>query len=192
MDDLIGRYGRGDESAARELYRRFGGAVRTVVRSTLNERALVDDAVQQTFLNAWRSAGSFDPDRQIAPWLYTIARRTAIDVLRHERRPTTGGHVAETDAGVDAISFEHTWELFELRVAIDGLPDGERELVRASYLEDLPHRAIAERFGIPEGTVKSRLSRALGRLADELQHLRTNQTVPRSEYLNAPTRRTNR
>lgn len=175
MDELIARFRAGDEHAIRALYQAHGGAVFTVARSITGNRELADDVVQQTFTKAWQAADRFDPSRPIAPWLYAIARRTAIDVLRHERRPTTGGHAAEVDLGVAGPSFERTWEVHEVRTAIDGLPADEREIVRLSHLAGLSHPEIAERLGIPVGTVKSRSSRAHRRLAAALRHMAANE-----------------
>ncbi|MEZ5226413.1 MAG: sigma-70 family RNA polymerase sigma factor [Acidimicrobiales bacterium] len=137
----------------------------------IGEPELVSEVVQQTFIKAWKASSMFDPDRDLAPWLYSIARRTAIDVLRRESRPTQGGHEQETDVAVSAISFEQTWERFEVRRALDLLPAPEREVVRLSHLVGLPHTEIAARLGLPVGTVKSRLHRAHGRLAVTLGHL---------------------
>jgi RNA polymerase sigma-70 factor (ECF subfamily) len=171
MDDVIARFRAGDETAVRTLYRRHGGAVFTVARSIVGDRELAAEVVQQTFVKAWQAAERFDPSREVAPWLYAIARRTAIDCLRHERRPTTGGHGPEVDQGVPGPSFERTWEINEIRTAIDSLPSEEREVVRLSHLVGLPHPEIADRLGVPVGTVKSRSARAHRRLAAALGHL---------------------
>jgi RNA polymerase sigma-70 factor, ECF subfamily len=80
------RFGTGDPEAVRELYERYGRAVFTVAFRSLNDRGLAEEAVQQTFLQAWRAAGTFDPERDPAPWLYAIARRVAVDLYRRERR----------------------------------------------------------------------------------------------------------
>lgn len=168
--DLPARFRAGDEDAIRAVHREFGGAVRTVARSVVGAD-LADEVVQETFVKAWRAAASFDPGRELGPWLYTIARRTAIDVLRRERRPTTGDHAPEQEVAVETMSFERTWEVFEVRRALDGLPDAEREVVRLSHLEGLTHPEIAERLGVPVGTVKSRSARALRRLEVALGHM---------------------
>jgi RNA polymerase sigma-70 factor (ECF subfamily) len=130
--------------------------------------------VQQTFIKAWRAAKSFEGNRELAPWLYSIARHTAIDMVRSESRPTRGGHAPETDVGVQPETFERTWERFEVRRAIDALPEGEREVVRRSHLLGHTHEAIAEQLQIPLGTVKSRSGRAHKRLVAALAHLAAN------------------
>ncbi len=79
-----------DHPLVQALCAEFGGPVRTVARSMMSEPELVSEVVQQTFIKAWKASGSFDPQRELAPWLYSIARRTAIDVLRRERRLLPG------------------------------------------------------------------------------------------------------
>lgn len=177
MDELQRRFRAGDPDAVRAVYRRHGGAVHTVARSIVGDD-LAGDVVQQTFLKAWRAAASFDADRDLAPWLYGIARRTAIDVLRAERSQSSGGYAAEVEVGVEAPSMERTWEVFEVRRALDDLPDVEREVVRLSHLEGWTHAEIAERLGVPIGTVKSRSARAHARLAAALAHLAEPRTTP--------------
>lgn len=167
----MARFRAGDEDAVRELYRRHGGAVFTVARSLVGDQELAAEVVQTTFLKAWRAAATFDADREFGPWLYSIARRSAIDVLRRERRPTMGDHEPETEVGVVAMTFERTWEVWEVRQALDGLPTDEREVVRLSHLVGLTHPEIADRLGVPLGTVKSRSARAHKRLAAALAHL---------------------
>lgn len=171
MDDLAARFRRGDEDAVRAVYRRYGGAVTTVARSMVGQPELVEEVVQQTFVKAWRAAASFDESRDLAPWLYSIARRTAIDVLRRERRPTAGDHEPETDVAITTLSFERTFEAFEVRQAIDDLPGDERAVVELSHRVGLTHSEIAIRLGVPVGTVKSRSARAHKRLAAALAHL---------------------
>jgi len=169
--DLVARFRAGDESAVRDVYQRYGGAIQTVARSMTRDPELVAEIVQQTFVKAWRASATFEEGRDLAPWLYTIARRTAIDALRREMRPTAGDHDPEVDVAVTTLSFERTWEIHEVRRALDGIPVEEREVVRLSHLVGLSHPEIADRMGIPVGTVKSRSARAHKRLAVALGHL---------------------
>lgn len=165
----MARFRAGDEQAVREVHQRYGGAVRTVARSMLSDPELVAEVVQQTFIKAWRGAAGFDGDRELAPWLYAIARRTAIDVIRREKR--TAVPPTDEEPTTAAISFERVWEVWEVRRAVDDLPDGEREVVRLCNLEGFTHEEVAERLDIPIGTVKSRSGRAYKRLAAALRHL---------------------
>lgn len=178
MDDVVARFRAGDPEAVRTVYRRHAGAVLTVARSVVHDDALAAEVVQVTFLKAWRAASTFDADRELAPWLYSIARRAAIDALRAESQPTRGGHDPEVEVAITPLAFDRTWEMFEVRQAIDDLPDGERETVRLAHLLDMTHTEVAEQLGVPVGTVKSRLNRAHRRLAAALGHLRSETTAP--------------
>lgn len=186
VDEVVAKFRAGDPDSVREVYRRHAGAVFTVARAITNDRELAADVVQQVFVKAWKAAEGFDSSRDLAPWLYAIARRTAIDVIRKEKRPTQGGHEREVEGVVYPMSFERTWEVHEVRQAIDELPEGEREVVRLGHIEGMTHEQIAQRVGIPVGTVKSRSSRAHKKLAVSLRHLHddspkpANQTRPRS------------
>jgi RNA polymerase sigma-70 factor (ECF subfamily) len=73
-------FASGSSAAVRVVYAEYNTQVFTVTMSMLGNRALAEEALQQTFLNAWRRASSFDPSRSIAPWLYAIARRASIDI----------------------------------------------------------------------------------------------------------------
>ncbi|WP_116995406.1 RNA polymerase sigma factor [Desertimonas flava] len=173
--ELARRFPSGDESALRDVYERYGRAVYTVTFSILRDPDRAADATQAAFVNAWRASARFDPAHALAPWLYTIARRTAIDAYRRERRmeptdPSTLDAVADLDAEPGLLV--STWEAWQVRMAVDALPPDEREVVRLSWFEGLSHPEIAERLAVPVGTVKSRSHRAHRRLAAALSHVR--------------------
>ena len=172
MDDreLARRFPSGDEQVVRAVYERYGRAVHTIAVSVLHDQSAAADVVQATFLNAWRAASRFTPDRDLGPWLYSIARRQAIDAYRKTRRV----EVTDSDS-LDVVelppSLERTWEAWEVRLALDKLPADEREIVRLGWFDGLSHPEVAERLGIPVGTVKSRMHRAHRRLATLLAHV---------------------
>lgn len=165
------RFREGDPHSVRELYQRYGRAVFSVAYGALNDRGLAEEAVQQTFLNAWRAAARFDPEREPGPWLYAIARRVAVDLYRRERRHASVD-TDEPDVAVLPPSFEGLWEAWEVRTALDSLPNDEREILRATHFLGLTHEETAARLGIPVGTVKSRSFRAHRRMAALLSHLK--------------------
>jgi RNA polymerase sigma factor (sigma-70 family) len=173
MDDdteLNTRFSLGEETAVRAIYQRYGGAMFAVAMSMLPNRELAAECVQEAFVKAWRASKSFDPRRELRPWLATITRRVAVDIYRREAR-TRSEPRADVDDTVVPIAFERTWEAFEVRAALDQLPDDEREVVRLAHFEGLTHSEIAEKLGVPVGTVKSRSFRAHRRLAGLLSHL---------------------
>jgi RNA polymerase sigma-70 factor (ECF subfamily) len=169
-EELV-RFKNGEPDAVRAIYRRYGSLVFAVTVKTLGSRELAEEATQQTFVKAWRAAATVDTARDLGPWLATIARRTAIDLHRREaRRPTEPLDESALRAVPD--SSEEVFEVWTVRDAIDELPPVEQEVVRLQHLESLTQAEIADRLGVPVGTIKSRSFRAHRRLAARLGHLR--------------------
>ena len=83
---LVARFAAGDHDAVAELYTRYSRPLYTVAMSVLRDSERARDCVQESFVKAWQAAATIDPTRPISPWLYAIARRTAIDILRRESR----------------------------------------------------------------------------------------------------------
>lgn len=166
--DVLARFRDGDEQAVKAIYERYSGAVYALSMRVLRDHGRAADATQQTFVKAWRSARNYDESRPIAPWLFAIARRTAIDIYRKEKRrfPSDDLLIAE-----DGPSMESIWEVFEVRAALDLLSDEERAVIRMSHFDGLTHVEISQRLDIPLGTVKSRSHRAHSRLVEILGHL---------------------
>jgi RNA polymerase sigma-70 factor (ECF subfamily) len=171
--DMAVRFRNGDADALRDVYRAFSGPVYALCRSMLADKEQARDAVQQTFLQAWRAADRFDPERPLSTWLNMICRRVCIDSYRRDHRAlealTPTGFL--NDVSTDGPSIERTWTVWEVRRAVDRLPDTEREIVRLSHLEGWSMSQIADRLDVPIGTVKSRSHRAHRRLVDSLAYL---------------------
>lgn len=159
----------GSSDAIRAIYVAFNKQVFTVTMSMLGNRALAEEALQQTFLNAWRKRATFDTSRAIAPWLYAIARRASIDLYRRERRHEHSE--TQVDHPADEVRLEGTWEAWQLRTALERLRVEDRDTLRAVYFDGLSHEETATRLDIAVGTVKSRVHRAQQRLAELLAHL---------------------
>ncbi|HEY7822059.1 MAG TPA: RNA polymerase sigma factor [Acidimicrobiia bacterium] len=150
------------------VYERFRGPVFAISMTILHDHGLAADATQQTFIKAWQAATTYDADRELGPWIYAIARRTAIDIYRKSSRSVASD---EVDATSLPPSLDTIWEVFEVRSAIDQLPDEERQVIKLSHFDGLTHVEIAEHMGIPVGTVKSRSHRAHQRLLELLRHV---------------------
>ena len=90
MARLARRFAAGDEAAIRELHARYGARVLAAARRVVGDRRLAEDVAQETWLRAWRRAHTLDPRLPIEPWLFRIARNTAIDALRHAGRRPAG------------------------------------------------------------------------------------------------------
>jgi RNA polymerase sigma-70 factor (ECF subfamily) len=164
-DDLVARVAAGDDSALRELFGRHAPWLAVRLRTVL-PAADVEDVLQETFLAAWRGAGSYRPQGACGGWLWGIARRQAALLLR--RRGPAGQAGATLPAGLPAgpggpDPAEIAPARADLEVAVAALgPDGspEREVWRLMYEQDRPVAEVAELLGVPPGTVKSRAHRA--------------------------------
>ena len=168
---LAVRFAAGEPDSVAEAYQAYGRLVYTVAYRVLGDAGSAEDARQQTFVQAWQNAGSFDPKRSLAPWLVTIAGRAAIDIYRRNRRHRNLARLDDA-ISVGPPSAEQIYDVWQVRRAVAALPDPDRELIRLQHFGELTHTEIADRLAIPLGTVKSRSFRAHRRLADLLAHLR--------------------
>lgn len=169
--EVVRRFAAGDDAAFGEIYRAYSGAMFSIALRTLGRRDTAADAVQQAFVQAWKAAASFTPEADVGPWLFTITRRTAIDLWRRERRDVLTDDDNVVDAVVAGPSLESTWEAWEVRCALEALPEDERDVVRLHYIDGLTQTEAATRLGVPVGTVKSRSHRAHRRLGQLLAHV---------------------
>jgi RNA polymerase sigma-70 factor (ECF subfamily) len=145
-----------------------------VAYKVLGDRTLAEDATQETFERVWRAAAQFDPDREMEPWLSTIAQHVSVDIYRREtvRRHDSldGADPSHPELVSPPPSAERIYVIWEVRRAVEALPVNERKVIRLQHFEGLTHSQIAERLAIPVGTVKSRSSKAYGRLVKSLDH----------------------
>jgi len=157
------------------LYDQYGGLAFALAYRILGERGIAEDVVQEAFLTVWRQQAMYDASRGSArTWIMTIVHHRAIDQLRGARAK----YRADT-AIKDAMPLpakEDTWttvaqqlEREWVRGALATLPPEQRQVVEMAYYGGLTHAEIAERVGIPLGTVKGRLRLALEKLRDILR-----------------------
>lgn len=163
-------FAAGDPESVRVLYRAYGRAVFTAAYSALRDRGLAEEAVQLTFLQAWRAADRYDAERSPGPWLYAIARRVAVDLYRREKRHQATEPL-DTDIAVLPPAFEATWQAWEIRLALEEMPKSQRDVIEATHFLGLTQEETARRLDVALGTVKSRSHRAHRRLAQLLAHL---------------------
>jgi RNA polymerase sigma-70 factor (ECF subfamily) len=175
--ELAVRFAAGEPDSVGDAYRAYGRLVYAVAYRVLGDASLAEDATQQTFVQAWQNAATFDSSRTLGPWLATIAGRAAIDTYRRNRRHRQARNVDDLDIddpGLASLppSAEGIYDAWQVRRALDTLPDHDRELIRLQHYRELTHTEIAEHLALPLGTVKSRSYRAHRRLAGLLGHLR--------------------
>jgi RNA polymerase sigma factor (sigma-70 family) len=170
--ELLGRFVRcRDGSAFAELVRRHGPMVLGVCRRLLRHEYDAEDAFQATFLVLARKAGSVRPPGRVGPWLYGVARHTALAARRasacRRAHEAAAAEVAAVRAVVPASAAEGgLGEVLEMELA--RLPERYRAAVVLCGLEGRPYRQAAALLGWPEGTVASRLARARALLAERL------------------------
>jgi RNA polymerase sigma-70 factor, ECF subfamily len=153
----------GDQGAMGQLVRRFEPLVRAIARRRDQQSGSSDDLVQETMLRLWRSAHRFDPRRGTEPaFVAAVARNAAIDMARH-RAIRAAVPTAEIGDLVppSAPATELVADAIAVREALVRLTPRQRELVHLAYFDHLTQQEIADRLGLPLGTVKSRTFEAL-------------------------------
>ena len=155
-----------DQSAFIDLFRHFAPRVKAFLMRGGTDAALAEETTQEVMATLWNKAHLFDPARaSVATWIFTIARNRKIDAIRKQRRPEPEdigwGPEAEPDQE-DVLSLQQ--DTARLNEAIKTLPDKQRVLIEHAYFGDLSHSEIAEKTGLPLGTIKSRIRLALERL----------------------------
>lgn len=158
------RLATGEPSALADAYAAFGPSMLSYVTRFVGPTD-AEDVVQRTFLDAWRNAGAYDPRRRFSGWLFTIARRRALDQLRSRRGTLVDLEQLGDLVGEDGReTAQRSADAAELRSALARMPEHERCVLELSYFAQLSQQEIADRLGVPLGTVKARGSRGTRRL----------------------------
>jgi RNA polymerase sigma-70 factor (ECF subfamily) len=170
---LLARVAEGDLShPLEELYDRYATRLYGLGLRLLGDPGLAEELVQETFVRLWQSAGRYDPDRgSVSGFVFTIARRLAVDLWR---RPSSKPFAELEEAGANperdpADAVDQLLVGLNVRDALASLPDGQREVLELLYLQDLSQRQVAERMGVPLGTVKTRAYYGLRALREALR-----------------------
>ncbi|SDW63395.1 RNA polymerase sigma-70 factor, ECF subfamily [Amycolatopsis xylanica] len=154
-----------------ELYRLHGRALlRYLLGLTFGDSQLAEDIIQETFLRAWRTPQlAADSLAACRSWLIIVARNVSIDRLRKRgRRPQETGDGALPQVPAPHCEMDRVVTSLALRDAMAKLTPMRREILIHMYLHDRSHTDVAERLGIPIGTVKSRAHSALRALREAL------------------------
>jgi RNA polymerase sigma-70 factor, ECF subfamily len=171
-EELLERVARSrDQDAFEVLYERYARAVFSLVVRILRDRHTSEDVAQEAFAAVWRAAAGYHRGRgSAAGWMFAIARNAAIDASR-ARVPLVVGELPDRPdpsplPDAQAIS---ELESFRVHLAVDSLPDREREVIELAYFSGLAQSEIAEQLELPLGTVKTRTRSALQRMAQMLR-----------------------
>ena len=166
-EELVEAIARADEAALAELYDRFGRVAYGLAYKILQDAALAEDAVQEAFLQIWRGAGSYRPERaKASTWLLTFVHRRAVDLVRREQRrrtvqvdamPEPSGSGAD-----DEVAARSRREI--VQDALNRLPAEQRQAIELAYYGGLTQSELAAQLDQPLGTIKSRMFTGLQRL----------------------------
>ena len=175
---LIHRITLDDQAALEALYGRYSTAVYSLAMYMLKQEALAEDATQETFLNIWLKASSFNADRgQPKSWIMSVAHHKIVDLIRSRRRTSY-----MTDPGGDETlellpsgqasteeQVEQTLQRERILKALTLLPEAQQEVVMLAYFEGYSQSEMAEKLGQPLGTVKTRVRLAMQKLRAALE-----------------------
>ncbi len=162
-----------DERAVEELYARYSRPLYSLAYQVTGADRYAQEVVQEVFVAVWNTAARFDPARgSLGPWLFTMARHKAIDLVRREanHRKRSADVDLELKEAPDDVDHEAWTNLRRDRVreAIALLNEPQRIALELAFFSGLTHVEVAERLGIPLGTAKTRIRSALLRLRDAL------------------------
>ena len=170
-EQILEAVGRGDDDALGVLYDRFGRLAYGLAYRILRDQALAEDAVQEAFLAVWRSADGYKRERaKPSTWILTVVHRRAVDLVRREerRRGEPLEAAPEPTAGPADEDASPRDRRAAVQSALRELPGDQRQALELAYYGGLTQSELAERLGVPLGTIKSRMFAGLGRLRELL------------------------
>ena len=171
---LLRSAAKGDEAAFAAFYDETAARTHGLVLRVLRSPAQAEEVTQEVYLDVWRQAARYDPDRgSPLSWLMTMAHRRAVDRVRSSQSATARDESYEArhrEAPFDTTAESATarLEAHRVRAALKKLSDTQREAVSLAYLGGYTHREVASLLDLPLGTAKTRIRDGLIRLRDQL------------------------
>lgn len=177
---IVRAMARGDSGALAALYDRYAGSMLALAQRIVGRGAEAEDVIHDVFLEAWRHSADYDPSRgSVKSWLLLRTRSRSLDVQKSARVSKQASGLDErflAELGDPSRDTAATADQARIREVLLALPPEQREVLLLGYFEGLSSSEIAERVGVPLGTVKSRVAAALaalrGALSDAVVELR--------------------
>lgn len=174
LEALLASVSQGEQEALRAIYHREGTRLFGVAMGILRDRAAAADAVQDAFLRMWQRAGQYDPGKGAAhAWIAAIVRYAALDLARTRGREqptddaTLGGILGDMPVEADALDrLAATEDGARLRACLAQLDAKLSPFIVLAFVHGLSHAQIADRAGMPLGTVKTWIRRGLASLRE--------------------------
>ena len=176
-EDLLLRLGAGDEQAFRELFGRYAAVAHALAFRLVRQAQVAEEIVQEAFLAVWRSPDRYDAARgSVRSWLMGTVHHRAVDAVRREQAQRRradqaaglGPGIVEDPVDDVLAAIDLPRERRLVRTALGELPAEQRDVIQRMYFDGLSQSQIAERTGLPLGTVKSRTLLAMRRLRAHL------------------------
>ncbi len=167
LQALLPRIAAGEERAVGECVARYGSLVWSLARRWSPDTADAEDAVQEIFVDLWKTAARYDASRMSeSGWVAMVSRRRLIDrARRRERQPQLDGMPEHFDmADESEHDLDRTWRAERATLALKSLPEAQRRMLELSLLHGHTHEEIARVTGTPLGTVKSHIRRGILRV----------------------------
>jgi RNA polymerase sigma-70 factor, ECF subfamily len=166
-EELIAAMVEGERTALEVLYRRHAPWLAGRLAAMTSSHDLAEEALQDTFLSAWRSARQYRGQGMVGAWLWGIARRRLVSLSR-KRTDIPPVREAGESQGPEEIVLSRE-ESARVRLAVSRLPEDQRECIDAVVYRGRSVAETAAALGVAEGTVKSRLHRARARIKEDLE-----------------------
>ena len=169
-EDLMVLVEGGDADAFAALYDRHCRLAYSVAHKLTDEKQAAEDLTQDAFIKVWRSADRYRPERgSVRTWILSVVRNRGIDQLRAKATRRRMQEKVEASAlrSEPSEAFAQVWHearLGRVREALDTLPHFQQQVLELAHFSDLTHKEIAERLGLPPGTVKGRIRLGLDKL----------------------------
>ena len=176
--DLMRRLQTHDEEAFRGLFSRYAPTAKALALRVVRQQHLAEEIVQEAFMAVWRNPGAYEEQRgSVKTWLMGMVHHRAVDAVRREESQRRR---AETEASMTAAeTIDHAEDIVDqlgapqeeaaVRSALGGLPQEQRAVLQMMYFDGLSQSQIAEKNGLPLGTVKSRTLLGMRRLRTALE-----------------------
>ena len=167
--ELVRAVARGDRSALAALYDRYSPIMFALALRIVRERREAEDLLHDVFLEVWRSAKAYDPERgRVRTWLTIRMRSRALDLQKSARVSRNVGDDSLLDRVAADGNVAESPDRARVRTALAALPTEQRQVLELGYFDGLSCSEIADRLGTPIGTVKSRVAAALSKLRQSL------------------------
>lgn len=160
------------DDGLRASYRAHAGELYRFALRSLGDRGMAEEAVQETFLRAWRAADRYDPAlSSLRTWLFAIGRNVVIDLSRARATRPPLAAVVEVEPGAGDDPIERALAAWQVEEALRRISDQHRTALVETYYRARPYPEVAAELGIPEGTLRSRVYYGLRALRLSLEEM---------------------